>query len=105
LISLYESTQGVSFAVRVQPRSSRTGIRGLLGEGDTTTLKVGLAAPPLDGRANKELIEYFSALFHVAQFSVDVISGLQSRNKILRVTGPTAEQVRIVLNAALSRCS
>jgi uncharacterized protein len=101
LIPLRESVQGISFAVRVQPRASRPGIRGVLGEGDGAALKLALTAPPLDGRANRELVEYFSGLFHVPQFSVDVIAGLQSRNKVVRITGLSMKQVRVLLNQAI----
>ena len=102
MIAFRESAQGVSFAVRVQPRASRTGIRGVHGEGGTAARKLSLAAPPLDGRANQELVAYFSGLFHVPQFAVDVIAGAQSRNKTVRITGPSLEEVRECLREAVA---
>ncbi len=97
MIPLRESSLGVSFAVRVQPRASRPGIRGVLGD----ALKLALAAPPLDGRANQELTEYLADFFQVPQFAVDVIGGAQSRNKVVRVSGPSAGEIRTLLNEAI----
>ncbi len=87
----------MSFAVRVQPRASRPGIRGVLGD----ALKLALAAPPLDGKANRELTEYLADFFHVRHFAVDIIAGLQSRNKVVRVTGPSAGEIKLLLDEAI----
>jgi uncharacterized protein (TIGR00251 family) len=102
VIPLRDSAQGVSFAVRVQPRAARTGISGVLGEGEGAALKLALAAPPLDGRANAELMDFFADFFAVPRFAVDVIAGLQSRNKVVRITGRTAQQARALLAKALA---
>lgn len=92
-IPVRDSLAGASFAVRVHPRAKRTTITGVFGEGDATALRVALAAPPVDGRANEALIEYFSDLFEVPRAAVSVITGAQSRSKVLRVTGRTAAEL------------
>lgn len=97
MIPLRESAQGVSFAVRVQPRASRPGIRGVLGD----ALKLALAAPPLDGRANQELTDYLADFFQVPRFAVDVIGGAQSRNKVVRVHGSSAGRIKALLDEAI----
>ena len=97
MIPLRESAQGVSFAVRVHPRASRPGIRGVLGD----ALKLALAAPPLDGRANQELTDYLADFFQVPRFAVDVIGGMQSRNKVVRVSGLAPGQVKAMLDEAI----
>ncbi len=95
MIALRETAAGVSFSVRVQPRASRTAISGVLGD----ALKVALAAPPVDGRANEALIRFFAELFEVPRPAVEIVSGESSRNKIVRVAGVSAEFVRGRLGA------
>ncbi len=93
MIPVRDSLAGASFAVRVHPRAKRTTITGVFGEGEGAALRIALAAPPVDGRANEALIEYFSELFEVTRSAVSVITGAQSRSKVLRVTGRTAEEL------------
>ena len=100
MIALRQGAQGIIFAVRVQPRASRTGIRGVLGDGESAALKIALAAPPLDGRANQELVEYLAKICRVPQFAVDVIAGAQSRNKSVRIAGLTIDELRARLEGA-----
>ena len=90
MIPLREGPDGVSFAVRVQPRARRNAIVGELGD----ALKIALTAPPVDGRANEACIEFFAELLGVPQSSVTVASGQSSRNKVVRVMGISAADVR-----------
>ena len=102
MIPLRESAHGISFAVRVQPRAERPGIRGIVGEGPDAALKLGLAAPPVDGRANQELVRFFAEFFHVPQFSVEILSGAESRNKIVRIQGLTIDEVRMAITRSFT---
>jgi uncharacterized protein len=90
MIALRETTAGVSFSVRVQPRASRTAISGIVGD----AVKVALAAPPVEGKANEVLIRFFAELFEVPRAAVEIVSGESSRNKVVRVAGVSAEFVR-----------
>jgi len=90
LIPLRESAEGVAFAVKVHPRAKRDAITGELGD----ALKVSLTAPPVDGRANEACIEFFAKLLKVPRASVTIASGQTSRNKVIRVLGLRAEQIR-----------
>jgi len=94
VIPLRETAAGVSFKVRVQPRASRTGITGVLGEGVDAALKVALAAPPVGGRANEALIRFFAELLDVPPSAIEIASGGQSRHKVVRVAGVSAAHVR-----------
>lgn len=62
---------------RVQPRASRNGIAGKLGE----AWKVALTAPPVEGKANAALIEFFAKLFAVPKRQISISAGEHSRNK------------------------
>jgi len=90
MFAIHKSGQGVSFAVKIHPRAKKNAINGELGEG----LKVSLTAPPIDGRANDACIEFFAKLLNVPRSSVTIASGHSSRNKVIRVLGLSAEELR-----------
>jgi uncharacterized protein (TIGR00251 family) len=60
-------------------------------------LKVRLAAPPVDGAANEELVRFLAKEFGVPQRAVEIVAGLSSRRKTVRVTGVTQEKVDAVV--------
>jgi len=96
LIKLTAKDGGIVFAVRVQPRASRSGIVGEL----DGALKVRLAAPPVDGEANEELIRFLAKLFGVPRGQVSIPSGQTSKNKLIRIGGLTAEEGERILREA-----
>jgi uncharacterized protein (TIGR00251 family) len=79
---------GVVVHVHVLPRSGRTEIVGLHGD----TLKVRVAAPPVDGRATDAARLAVAAALGVAPSTVTVVSGERSRLKRLRVAGLQAAE-------------
>ncbi len=90
MFPVHEDPSGVSFAVKIHPRAKKDAITGELG----TALKVSLTTPPIDGRGNDACIEFFSKLLKVPRSSVTIASGQTSRNKVIRVSGVTAQYVR-----------
>ena len=90
MVAIKNSPNGVTFAVKVQPRAKRNAITGELGD----ALKLALTAPPVDGKANEACIEFFAKLLNLPRSSVTIASGQTSRNKVIRVAGLTAQQVR-----------
>ena len=99
MIKLTTKDGGVIFAVRVQPRASKSGVAGEL----DGALKIRLAAPPVDGEANEELIRVLAKLFNAPRQQVALLSGLTSKNKLVRVSGISAEEVERVLAETLSQ--
>jgi uncharacterized protein len=73
--------EGLLIDVRVQPKSAKTAIAGVHGE----ALKIKLNAPPVEGKANKALIQLVAKLLHCPKSAVEIISGQSSRNKRLLV--------------------
>jgi uncharacterized protein (TIGR00251 family) len=65
-------------------------------------LKVALAAPPLEGRANTELVEFFADVFSVPRMAVQLVIGERSRNKVIRIAGQTAAALEGKLRAHFS---
>jgi uncharacterized protein len=90
LIPISDHPLGATFSIRVQPRAARTAITGTMGE----ALKVSLSAPPLDGRANAAVVDFFSDILSVPRASVQVVSGERSRNKIVRIAGCSGAEVQ-----------
>jgi len=75
---------GLLIDVRVQPKSSKNAIVGVHGE----ALKIKLNAPPVDGKANKALVQLVAKTLHCPKSAVEIISGQASRNKrlLIRIT-------------------
>ena len=90
MIPIRETSVGATFAIRVQPRAMKNAITGELGD----ALKLSLTAPPVDGRANEACIEFLADLLDVPRSSVTIASGDTSRNKVIRVAGVTADEIR-----------
>ncbi|MBM7515468.1 DUF167 domain-containing protein [Nocardioides nitrophenolicus] len=74
-------------AVRVQPGASRTGAAGPAGV-DGAELKVRLSSPPVDGRANAELVRWLAKELGVPRSAVTLVRGQTSRSKVLRIAVP-----------------
>lgn len=76
--------------IKVEPRSSRSGITGPYGD----ALKVKLTSPPVEGKANKELVEVLAKEFGIRKKDVEIISGQSSKNKIVKLMGVADMQDR-----------
>ena len=96
MIPVKESAGGISFSVKVQPRAKRSAITGIFGD----ALKLSLTAPPVEGRANHAVVEFVADWFQIPHSQVTITTGETSRNKLIRVTGVTAQQMREKLAAA-----
>ena len=92
-----ETARGVTFAVKVHPRARKNAITGMVG----SALKLSLTAPPVEGRANQAVIEFFAELFEIPRSSVTIASGETSRNKVVRIAGLTKAAVAARLSAHL----
>ena len=89
-----ETPEGVILNVRAQPRSSRSGLDGLLGD----AVKVRIRCAPVDGKANKELVETLADAFDLPKSSVVFKSGETSKTKRILLRGVTGAQVRAVVD-------
>jgi len=93
LIKYSQTEGGITFSVRVQPRAHRTEI---VGEIDGS-LKIRIAAPPVDGEANAECERFLAKHFRVNRNNVEIISGLSSKNKVIRIAGIKSDQFEKLL--------
>src|SRR6266446_658129 len=87
--AIKETSPGITVAIKVHPRAKKNAITGKIGD----SLKVSLTAPPIDGKANQACIEFFANLLEVPRSSVTIASGLNSRNKVVRIAGLSGEEV------------
>jgi uncharacterized protein (TIGR00251 family) len=83
--------------VRLQPRASRDGIDGLLGD----ALKVKVTAPPLEGRANKAVKKLLAKQLGLSPSQVEIIAGERSREKLLRISGISRAEMERALGISL----
>lgn len=90
MIPVRQHDSDVSFQIRVHPRAKKNAITGKVGD----ELKLSLTAPPADGKANQACIDFFAKLLNVPRSSVTIAAGQTSRNKIIRVAGLSAEEIR-----------
>ena len=91
---LREVPGAVVLEVLVQPRASRTRAAGEHGG----RLKIQLAAPPVDGEANRALVEFLAEELGIRKVDVAILRGETGRRKTVRVSGVVAAAVRKALD-------
>ncbi|MDB4933387.1 MAG: hypothetical protein JWP87_359 [Labilithrix sp.] len=94
---LVEKDGAVRFEVHAKPRAKKSKIVGERGD----ALEIALAAPPVDGAANEELIRYVSTVLAVPKRDVELVRGDTSREKLLAVRGLPVAEVEARLRAAV----
>lgn len=89
------SWQGEDLILRchLQPKASRNEISGLHGD----SVKIRIAAPPIEGRANAALVKFLAKTFGVAKRDVSIISGELGREKRVRIHAPATLPDGLVL--------
>jgi uncharacterized protein (TIGR00251 family) len=80
----------VTLCIKVTPKASTTCLAGREGE----TLKIKLAAPPVDGRANDALVEFLAEQLKVPKKNISMRSGHKSRRKLVQVVGADPEMLK-----------
>ena len=75
----------ITLTLHIQPGAKKTEFAGLHGD----ALKIRLAAPPVDGKANDALVKFIAETLGLAKSAVVLKSGQTSRRKVLEVTGAT----------------
>jgi uncharacterized protein (TIGR00251 family) len=86
---LAASRDGVVLTLHIQPGAKTSEIVGLHGE----ALKIRLAAPPVDGKANAALLEFLAKKVGIARTALELVSGQASRAKRVRIHGMSSAEV------------
>jgi uncharacterized protein len=84
------SASGLQMGVRVSPSAPRTRMGGIYGD----RLKVAVAAPPEDNRANTELVEALARWLDLKRDAVRIESGHTSRDKVVSFSGINEAELR-----------
>ncbi len=95
MITIHDTGGDATFIVKIHPRAKKNAITGEVGD----ALKLSLVAPPVDGKANDACIEFFANLLKVPRSSVTIASGQNSRRKVIRVAGLSADALKQRLSA------
>jgi uncharacterized protein (TIGR00251 family) len=98
MIDLVDHTDGVLVSVRAQPGARKAGV---IGE-QSGALKLAVAAPPSDGRANEALVDLLRLALGLKRSQVELHSGATGRNKKLLVRGVTRSELAAKLAAVIS---
>lgn len=78
-----ETPEGFLLNVKALPRSSRCGICGIHGD----ALKIKVTAPPVDGRANEEIVSFLASGLGIKKGQVTIVAGHNATRKVIAVTG------------------
>ncbi|MBS1969910.1 MAG: YggU family protein [Bdellovibrionales bacterium] len=84
-----KTDRGVKLTLFIQPKASKNEIIGP----HNGALKVKITAPPVDGKANAELVEFLSEILEIPKRQIEILKGETGRNKTVEITGLTAEEV------------
>lgn len=98
MIFCREDSTGVLLHLHVIPNARKTEIIGIHGE----CLKIKIQAPPVDGKANDEIIRFFSKLLKIPKARIYFENGETSKSKILRCENLQAESLSLILKEFLS---
>lgn len=91
--------RGAAITVKVSPRAKKTEVAGVMDDG---TIKIRLAAPPVDGAANDALIEFLSKVLKVPPRHIDIIAGATSERKLISLVGISPAEVDAVFQKLIA---
>lgn len=94
---LRDTSDGCTLCVRVHPGARNTSVQGEHGG----SLKLSLASPAADGRANDALIALLAERLGLPRARVELLTGAASRSKTLRITGRSAAEVEAALSSSV----
>ncbi len=88
MLRITKTNTGTTFSVRMQPGASKNEIVGV----QKDALKIRISAPPVEGKANKALIQFLAKQLTVKRNQVEIISGHTTRIKTIHVIGEGTEK-------------
>jgi uncharacterized protein len=91
----WQNTADMRLDVYIQPRAAKTELAGMHGD----SIKIRIAAPPVENAANYALIEFIAERLGIAKRCVRVVAGASSRKKILEIDGVSADRITATLRS------
>jgi uncharacterized protein (TIGR00251 family) len=98
MIHLTDHAEGIILPVRAQPKARRPGVQGE----QAGALKLGVSAPPEDGKANQALIELLSETLGIRRAQIALLSGATSRDKKFLLRGLSRAELETRLTELLA---
>jgi len=92
---------GARLRVRVTPRARQTALAGIIDADGRPALAIRLAAPPVEGAANKALLAFLADWLDVPKSGLRILSGETSRVKLIAITGFPANGLEERIKQAL----
>ncbi len=92
MIEYDEGKRELTIRLLVVPRASRTEIKGVHGG----AVRVRVAAPPVEGAANSELIKFLSKLLDIGKSELEIRTGSSSRRKTLVISGISSGRAEVI---------
>ena len=97
---LHHGVQGAAFAVRVTPRARKTGVAGVLEDG---TIRIRVASPPVEGKANEALLEFLARVLGVRRSRLEIVAGERGLDKLVSVHDMSAVEAQARIQAWMER--
>jgi uncharacterized protein (TIGR00251 family) len=97
---LHDGKNGSAISIRVTPRMAKNEVHSILDDG---TIKIRLTAPPIEGKANKELVRFLSEILEIPASSVEIIAGMTGHDKLVSIIGLDSEKVQQKILAQLNK--
>ena len=88
---MHDGKNGAAITVRVTPRMARNEVYDILDDG---TIKIRLTAPPVEGKANKELVKFLAEILEVSISSIEIVAGLTGHDKIISILNMESGKVQ-----------
>lgn len=90
---IQNKNNGVTLTLTIQANAHKSEIIGLYND----TLKIKIKAPPVDGKANKEIISFLSEKLGITQKNIEILKGDKNKNKIVLLMGETFQSLTLKL--------
>ena len=90
-----EGRSGAAITIRVTPRAKKNEIVAILSD---KTIKIKLAAPPVEGKANVELIKFLAKTLGVKKSDLEIVAGKTGRDKLISVFGLSPEEIHQIIS-------
>jgi len=96
---LHDGKSGAALTLRITPRARKTEFAGVLEDG---ILRVRVAAPPVEGKANAALLTFLAKVLRIRKNRIEIIAGDHGLDKIVSVLDLSAEEVQVRIQTWLS---
>jgi uncharacterized protein (TIGR00251 family) len=86
---LHDGKYGAALTIRVTPRARRTEFSGFMEDG---TVRVRVAAPPVEGKANGALVAFLAEVLDVRVNRIEIVAGQKGLDKIVSILDMNAQE-------------